>query len=185
MDRPADKLELHFEDQGSLPRPGLVGRVVRLVFGTMLLYGLFSMVTDGLGLFSSTVAPRSLDFWVFVAIAFHLTPYVINIGFGRRWRRRPQLVIAVLVLLLIAADFVLYGTWWAPPLGAFMWLWLVYFSAHLGGAFVLSTIIGTPGCEMRALPHLWTLVTGRVTKEHYCPGPLDRLDKWETARHPV
>ena len=33
---------------------------------------------------------------------------------------------------------------------------------------------------MRAIPHLWTVLTGKATKEHYCPGPLDRIDKWET-----
>ena len=41
----------------------------------------------------------------------------------------------------------------------------------------------TPGCEMRALPHLWMLATGRETAEHFCPtGFLDSLDRWEAGR---
>ena len=182
MNRPENKLETHFEEPGSLPRPRVVGRAVRMFFGVMLLGGLYTMVTDGVSLFSLTVAPSGGSFWLFALIAFYLTPYVVNIGFSRNWRRRPQVFIAVTIGVLIAVDLVIYGAWWAPPLGAFMWVWLVYFSAHLGFSFVLSTFLGTPGCEMRAIPHLWTVLTGNSTKEHYCPGPLDRIDQWEGAR---
>jgi hypothetical protein len=182
MSRPEDKTETHFEETGSLPKPGVVGRVVRLLVGLLLLSGLYSMLTDGLSLFSLRVAPRSWTFWLFVVIAFYVTPYVVNIGFGTNWRRVPQLFIAVTAGVLIAIDLIAYGTWWAPPLGTFVWVWLVYFSAHLGFSFVLSTLLGTPGCEMRAIPHMWTLLTGKATREHYCPGPLDRIDKWEAGR---
>ena len=58
----------------------------------------------------------------------------------------------------------------------------MYAFGHLSLSFLLSTAIATPGCEMRAIPHLWTLVTGRATKEHYCPGALDSIDRWETRR---
>lgn len=185
MTRPVDPLVTHFEEQGSLPKPGTVGRFVRLIFGVLLLYGLYTMLTDGLSLFALRRAPRGPDFWVFVAIAFHLTPYVVNIGFGKGWRRKPQLAIAGAIVSLIAVDLLVYGSWWAPPLGALMWVWLVYFSSHLGFSFVLSAALATPGCEMRAIPHLWTVLTGHATKEHYCPGPLDRIDKWETRNGAV
>ena len=180
MSRP-DKIETRFEEQGSLPRPGLVGRVLRLLLGLFLLWSLYIMLTDGLSLFSLTFAPSSWTFWLFVVFAFHLTPYVVNIAFGTNWRRKPQIFVAAVAACLIAVDFAVYGTWWAPPLGAFLWVWLVYFSAHLGFSLVLSALLGTPGCEMRAIPHLWTIVTGKPTKEHYCPGLLDRIDKWETG----
>lgn len=182
MNRPADKIDTHFEEPGSLPRPGVVGRLVRLVFGVWLLSALYAMLTSGLKLFSETEAPSSLSFWLFVLIAFHITPYVVNIGFEKSWRRKPQAFILIIAAILIGVDLLMYGTWWAPPLGIFAWAWLVYFSAHLGLSFVLSTALGTPGCEMRAIPHLWTVLTGRDTQEHYCPGPLDRIDKWETGR---
>jgi len=43
-------------------------------------------------------------------------------------------------------------------------------------------VLATPGCEMRAIPHLLSLVTGQEAKEHYCPvGPLHRIDKWEAS----
>ncbi len=179
--RPADTTETHFEEQGSLPKPRLVGRMVRLSSGVLLLWPLYTMLTDGVGLMSGTAWPRGWTFWLLVAIAFYFTPYVVDIGFGLNWRRKPQYFVAVGAALLLVVDLGVYGSWWAPPLGVFVWAWLVYFSAHLGISFVLSTLLGTPGCEMRAIPHLWTVLTGRSTKEHYCPGPLDRLDQWETG----
>lgn len=84
--------------------------------------------------------------------------------------------------VLALLDLALYGTWWAPPLGVFTLLWFIYWSAHLGVSLVLAALIATPGCEMRAIPHLWTRLTGRRTKEHYCPGFFDRLDRWERRR---
>lgn len=180
--RPQDKIETHFEQTGSLTRPGPVGRLVRLALGALFLWALYAMLTGGLGLMSSRRVPRSVSLWILVVIAFQLTPYVVNIGFTRNWRRRPQMFVAIAAAVLMAVDFVLYGSWWAPPLGVFVWAWLVYFSTHLGLSFVLSALLGTPGCEMRAIPHLWSLVSRRETKEHYCPGALDRIDRWESAR---
>ena len=182
MSRPQDKIETQFERRGSLPPPGPVGRLVRLALGAMLLWALYVMLTDGLLLMSTRRVPRSVSFWVFVAIAFYLTPYVVNIGFTKNWRRRPQVFVAVTAGVLIAVDLLLFGSWWAPPLGVFVWAWLVYFSAHLGLSLVLSAVLRTPGCEMRAIPHLWTIISGRETPEHYCPGPLDRIDRWERRR---
>jgi len=50
-------------------------------------------------------------------------------------------------------------------------------------AFLLSGLIGSPGCEMRAFHHLYSKVTGKPTKEHYCPiGPLHAIDQWEAKR---
>jgi hypothetical protein len=35
--------------------------------------------------------PRSLTFWLYVLIAFHITPYVVNIGFGMRSTGSPRI----------------------------------------------------------------------------------------------
>ncbi len=191
VERPADRIETVFEEYGALPKPRLVGRLVRLGLGVWLLSVLYMLITDGWQISShisvdfeglvDTSPPTHWMTWAFIGFAFWLTPYVINIGFTRNWKRRPQIAIALTGVLLIALDLALYGTWWAPPLGAFVWAWLAYFAAHLGFSFVLSALIGTPGCEMRSIPHLWTLITGRETKEHYCPGILDAVDRWEAG----
>jgi hypothetical protein len=167
-----------FEGQGSLKKPGPMGRIVRLGLGVFLLSWLYSLLTQGGALLGAT-APRNPSFWLATLFALHVTPYVVNLGFTVSWKRWPQVIIVVAAAIAVALDLVLYGSWWGPPLGGFLLTWLIYFSAHLGLSFILSSIIATPGCEMRAIPHLWTLLTGRATQEHYCPGPLDRLDTWE------
>jgi hypothetical protein len=45
-------------------------------------------------------------------------------------------------------------------LGRTIWVWELYLFSHLGLAFVLAALIGTPGCEMRAFHNLYTQVSG-------------------------
>ena len=64
-----------------------------------------------------------------------------------------------------------------------IWSWELYIFAHLGTAFLIASLIGTPGCEMRAFHDLFSRVTGIATKEHACPvGPLRPIDDWEIGR---
>ncbi len=181
-DRAADKTETSFEPPGSLEPPGWIGRGVRLLVGIWLLFALYSLVRFGWQIFVATRPPSDWTWWAFIALAFWITPPVVNIGFTRDWGRGPQAVIAALAAAAIVVDLSFYGTWWAPPLGALVWLWLVYFSAHLGVSFVLAAGLATPGCEMRAIPHLWTRLTGQPTAEHHCPSFLGRIDRWELER---
>ena len=70
-----------------------------------------------------------------------------------------------------------------PLFGAALWAWLVYFFAHLGVSFILSAIIATPGCEMRAIPHLFGKISGRAVAEHHCPASfITGIDAWESKR---
>ena len=112
-------------------------------------------------------------------IGLVLTPYVVNIGFSQNWKQWPRFAVVGIAAILAIADVLIYGSWWALPFGVFSLIWFLYWSSHLGFSFVLSAVIATPGCEMRAIPHFWTVMTGRKTREHYCPGPFDRIDRWE------
>ncbi len=69
-----------------------------------------------------------------------------------------------------------HGTPLAPPLGVYVWSWLVAFTVLLGSAHILAAALGTPGCEMRSYAHLSTLLLGGDTKTVECPGGIDRLD---------
>lgn len=181
-ERPTDRVETFFEEQGTLSRPRFIGRAVRFLIGAWLLWALYILLRHGWTILVDTSPPNRIEWWLFIMIAFWLTPQVVNIGFTRNWQRAPQIVIVTLAALATVIDLVVYGTWWAPPLGLLVLAWLVYFSAHLGLSFVLSALVATPGCEMRAMPHLWTLATGRPTKEHHCPSFIDRIDRWEANR---
>ena len=180
--RPESKLETQFEEQGSLPKPGLIGRLVRLLLGVWLLSLTYTLVRDGPAGLLDTAAPAQWTWWAGVLIGLALTPYVVNIGFTRNWKHWPRMGVLAAAAVLIVIDLISFGTWWAPPLGVFALLWMVYWSGHLGLSFVLSSLIATPGCEMRAIPHLWTLLSGQPTKEHYCPGFIDNIDAWEGRR---
>lgn len=64
-----------------------------------------------------------------------------------------------------------------------LFVWLVYLFTHLGSAFVLSAMLGTPGCEMRSFHDLYARLTGKSVKEHICPiGPLGPIDRWEAKQ---
>ena len=174
-------VELRLHKTGTLRRPGPIGRVVRLSLGALCAWYVFDLTSHYyyfVGM-SSPRLPEDIPWMISVLFAFYVFPYVLNIGFARDWRRKPQLVLVSLAVVAGVAGLVQYGSFWAPPLGWFAVVWLVYVYGHLGLSFLIAAVIGTPGCEMRTIPHLWTIVTGRETAEHYCPGILNRLDKWE------
>ncbi len=182
MTNPTNPVETRFVAPGSLLPPRRIGRMVRLTLGSVLVFWFLTMLMQGHQLLTMASPPGHWSFWAFVIIVYYLTPYVINIGFRRNWRRRSQVAVAIVAALLIGIDIVRYGSWWGPPLGALLWVWPLYISAHLGFSFLLSAVIRTPGCEMRSIPHLIGMLTGDRALEHYCPGPLDRIDTWESQR---
>ena len=173
--------QLRLDEPGTLRRPGIIGRAARLLLAAVCLYTFWSVLEHG-GAFLVSTPTALTKAAVAIAIAFWLFPYVVNIGFSKDWRRRPQVAIVLLLLAAAAASRVSYGAIFGPPVGLVMFVWLIYVFGHLGVSFALASVLATPGCEMRAIPHLWTVVTGRMTQEHYCPGALDRVDKWEAGR---
>ncbi len=179
--------QLTLDEPGTLHRPGIIGRTARLLFAVLCLYTVWSVLEhSGAFLFTTQDLDSTqavlVRFVVAVAFAFWLFPYVVNIGFSKAWGRWPQVAIVVLLLASAAASWVFYNVILGPPVGLIIFVWLIYVFGHLGASFVLASVLATPGCEMRAIPHLWSLVTGRETKEHYCPvGPLHRIDKWEAS----
>ena len=123
-----------------------------------------------------------LGIWAWALFTLWVFPPVINIGWGRKWSNATLRIPVIVVLgLSIAVSQWLYGetltalTWW--PLV----IWMTYTLVHLGLSFILAAILGTPGCEMRALSQLVGMVSGRPRPEHYCPGFLTGLDRWEAG----
>ncbi|VAW00003.1 hypothetical protein MNBD_ALPHA06-2307 [hydrothermal vent metagenome] len=112
-----------------------------------------------------------------------LVNFVINIGYSRAWKNWPVIISAALLLAAAGFGFASQGTVQTPVLASTLFFWEFYIFLHLGVSFVLAGILATPGCEMRAPFHLFSLLTGKTTKEHHCPvGPLNALDKWERER---
>ncbi len=174
--------DLKLDDPGTLPKPGPIGRIVRLGLGYACLNYVFALWIVRDMLTSSDGSIRAL-LWSGVVWGLILISYIVNIGFSRSWKKWPA--VASMLLLLVAAgiNYILHGSIEGQITATVVYIWLLYSFTHLGLAFILSAIIGTPGCEMRAFHHFYSIITGRPTKEHYCPvGPLNAIDKWEAGR---
>ena len=121
--------------------------------------------------------------WNGAVVGLFLISYVINIGFSRSWKKWPAYVSAALFLVIAAIGYFTIGAFETEPLARTVWVWTLYLYVHLGVAFVISGLIATPGCEMRAFHDLYSKITGIPTREHYCPvGPLHPIDQWEARR---
>ena len=137
------------------------------------------LLTEGGAIARASTAPSHLGWWFGVLVGAYVFSYVVNIGFSLDLGRWPQYVVVASVVGLLAWGQLAHGQAWTQPLGWLLVAWLIYTFAHLGISFVLAAVLATPGCEMRAIPHLFTLLSGRETAEHFCPGPLRWVDEWE------
>ncbi len=174
--------DLKLDEPGSLPRPGPIGRLLRLVFGLICAWYVFRLVWVAGDLMSGDTHIRPIV-WNGVLIGLFLISYIINIGYSRAWKKWPALISGVVFLALAGIGYVAQGTIETDLLARAVWAWEIYLFSHLGAAFVIASVIGTPGCEMRAFHNLYSRITGNPTKEHYCPvGPLNPIDQWEARR---
>jgi hypothetical protein len=107
---------------------------------------------------------------------------VIDLGLSVRWGQKAQLVTLGFAGIAIAADLIFFGRFWAPPLGFLFAAWFLLIALPLGLALVLAAILGTPGCEMRSYSALLARLQGHSASEHYCPGGIDFVDRWERPR---
>jgi len=169
-------------DEGSLERPGPVGRIVRFALGILCLYAIYELLLHHEAIIETPMsAIPNISFLVFVALL--IINYVVNIGFGKSWGRIPSYLSIAVMLILAGVSWLTFGTLDHALLGAVLWGWLFYFYAHLGSSFVLAAIIATPGCEMRSIPELIGQITGQAALEHYCPASLiTKIDAWERER---
>ena len=175
-------MSLDLVDQGSLTRPGLIGRFVRLSLGIACLYGLWELIAVAPFFIERPIELLpNLSFMILVVLC--IFNYVVNIGFSKDWNRYPVFVSVLIFTVIAAASYLVSGTPSSMLLGGSRVLWMAYFYAHLGLSFVLAAILATPGCEMRAIPELFGRLTNRDTKEHHCPSSIiSGIDRWEASR---
>ncbi len=175
-----DKAQTQFETQGTLPKPGSIGRFVRLGWGVFLLWSFVNVVQQ----WQTLVSLETLPHWSFLVIALFTAskvfPYVITIGLGFNSYYKP-LSYGLIVMNLVGTglSWLMAGNLWSPLMGWFVGIWFLYTIGHLGVSFLLSSVLSTPGCEMRSIPQLWSILMHQETKEHFCPGHIDAVDRWE------
>ena len=174
--------DLKLDEAGTLPRPGPIGRLVRLAYGVLCLWYVDSLIQMSANLMAADGHVRP-GIWYGIFPGLFLISYVVNIGYSRAWKKWPAIISAGIFSGIAAFGYLAEGAVETNALARAIWGWELYLFVHLGIAYVLAAIIGTPGCEMRAFHDLYSRVTGIPTKEHYCPvGPLHPIDQWEARR---
>lgn len=174
--------DLKLDEPGSLPKPGPIGRLVRLAFGSLCIWYVASLIQMTGNLLDSDGHIRSV-IWNGMIIGLFLVSYVVNIGFSKAWKKWPALITVGIFLLTASVGYLTQGSVETKLLAQVIWGWELYVFSHLGLAFVVSGVIGSAGCEMRAFHDLYSRLTGIPTKEHFCPiGPLHSIDQWEARR---
>ena len=108
--------KIRFEKSASLPTPGPIGRIVRVVPGIFLLY-LFVLILSNYKDFIGSDLPRHPLLWLGIAVSFYILPEMLGIGLGRDFGRWPQLIFGLVALLAAVFDLVQYGALW----GAATW----------------------------------------------------------------
>ena len=175
-------MPLELVDQGSIIRPGPIGRLVRLLLGGFCLYGLWELTS-----IASDFIERPIELLPNLALMILLVlcifNYVVNIGFGKNWNFYPVLLSVLIISAVAFFSFLISGSPSSPALGIVILIWVGYFYAHLGISFVIAAAIATPGCEMRAIPEIIGKALKREAKEHSCPSSIiSGIDKWESNR---
>jgi len=120
---------------------------VRIVVGVGFLYffvGLIRQAPQILAARSGWNIPRG-SWWVGAILCILALPMLVNIGFGRRWGRWPQVVYVLLLCAAALVDWLAYASLWAPPLGSVVLLLFLYVFAHAGLSFLVAGVAATPG----------------------------------------
>jgi hypothetical protein len=167
-----------FQARGSIEPPRILGRIVRLVLGVICLDLVRQIVDDIPGMIERRwpVNPIAI---CSIFLGLYLLRPVVNLGFTLKNNYWAQIFVITVTLILIMVEWLTGGPIFGKAFTAFLMFWMTYVFGHLGLSFVLSAIIKTPGCEMRAIPHLWTILTGKKSSEHHCPGFIRNIDEWE------
>jgi hypothetical protein len=134
-----------------LPRPGPIGRSVRIVLGAVLLYFLADAIIQISAHPSGFLAARSGweipggDWWAGALVCIWALPLLVNSGFGHRWGRGVRGVYLVLIGAALIWDRTVHGGVWALPLAVLVLLLIVYVLAHAGISYIVAAIAATPG----------------------------------------
>jgi hypothetical protein len=166
-----------YDVPGTLVKPGLIGRLIRLFLGLLCLWTAW-----GVGVQPSVADLTSAGWWMLVVIGLMLVPYVVNIGLGLSAGAWPRYLS---IGIILAGAFISYfssQSFLGTPLLIIASLWLIYVFGHLGVSYLLAAMLATPGCEMRAIPQLIGMASSKAAAEHYCPAFMDSIDKWEQQR---
>ena len=157
---------------------GIIGRIGKFSMGAAQLLGVYSLA-GGYMLVTRETPTVGLSFWIFAGLAFALVSWTVNLAYRRSWGAKPFYVVTALAAAGALYGFATAGTFWSLPFALVVYVVTMYVHGHMGFCHVLAALIATPGCEMRAIDHLRSKLTGNKVSLQICPGIWTPLDNWE------
>ncbi len=128
-----------------LPRPGPIGRAVRLLFGLALLYFFAGMVADFPRLVDGVNLANPMA-WIGLGFMLYVIPEVIGMPFSRSWpRRQVRLGVGGLFVFACAADLALGGSPNGAALGLTFGLLLALVLGVVGASHIVAAVVAAPG----------------------------------------
>ncbi len=178
--------QLQHRDATTPPRSGVVGRLVRVLYGAVMAWFAFQWAEAGLTWFSEPTTPANPWVWIVTGLGIYYGLYQLPASsFGAPWGRRVVSIYLTLLATAAVTAVLTQGDLWAAPL-----TWLLY-GLDVGLvvvatiAFLVAVVLGTPGCEMGGLAELIRRLRGasnaEATEGIWCIGGLHKLDEWETG----
>lgn len=162
-------MKTKFEEPGTIAKPRLLGRLVRIALGVTTFYFLAWPYIDlwrGYTRVREGSTPPGGTWWLPILLIFFLLPHLIDVGLNFRLGNKSRVAFGVLLGLAAALNYTLYGGVWGPVLGWFLILTGVLVFTHLSIAFLVQGVVATPGCEVRSILHVLGRMRGVEVAEH-------------------
>ena len=133
-----------FERPGTLPKPGPIGRAVRILGGILFL-GLFILTVTSYTEIVSSDVPTFWFFWSGVAFSILVFSHQVNLGFNRICGWWPQVIVVLLAVAAVVFNLLQDGSFWGPPLGLLVFLLLALVTGQIGLSLILAASLAVPG----------------------------------------
>ncbi len=125
-----------FVEAGTLPKPLILGRLGRLLFGLGAgFYFIWNIIQQRE--LVSTDFPV-IGYWIGVGFAWWYFSDLIVVGFSRRWGRWPQVAVVPVVVALLIASLVAYGDLWDLPIAWGVYVFIEFFYGFISISFLLN-----------------------------------------------
>ena len=133
----------HFVAAGTTPKPLIVGRLGRLLFGIgAALFFIWNIIQQGEHVSADIPV---FWYWIGVGVAWWYFSDLVVVGFSRRWGRWPQVAVAPVVVALLIASLVVYGNVWYLPLAWAVYVFTEFYYGLISTSFLLAAIFAVPG----------------------------------------
>ena len=132
-----------FVEAGTTPKPLIIGRLGRLLFGLGAgFYFIWNILQQGELVRANF--PVS-GYWIGVGFALWYFSDLVVVGFSRRWGRWPQVAVVPVAAALMISSLVVYGDVWDLPLAWGVYAFTEFFYGFIAISFLLSALLAVPG----------------------------------------